>query len=232
MATAAKADVEKYAEICTVGVTHVPAGRGGNEEEITETVLGTLRRVGYQTAEHPIYGFGAATGVPDVPLDGVITIVERLSRWISERRETKRQRQIDALLPQCVIQLVVTANDGTSYEPRNLAAELLATLPAVLADLQAADYRRRYAFMIYTSATEYVQVTMHLSDDNMSNKDLLKVVRACTAKPAIEHRPAGATLNLWFVKKHWWVPKKLGRSVSRARPGEPMIGGRPPLPFS
>ena len=222
LAAATKSDVEKYAEICTVAVTHVPAGRGGNEEGITETVLGTLRRVGYQAAEHPIYGFGAgATGMPDVPLGVVITIVRRLSRWISEWLEAKRQREVDALLPQCVVQLVVTSKNGTSYGPPNLAAGLLAILPAVLADLQAEDYRRRYTFMIYTSAPEYVQVTMNLSDGNMSNKDLLKLVRACDAKPDIEHGPAGATLNLWFVKKHWWMPKKVGRSVSPASPGEP-----------
>lgn len=227
LAAATKSDVEKYAEICTVAVTHVPAGRGGNEAEITETVLGSLRRVGYQTAEHPFYGFGAATGMPEVPLDAVITIVERLSRWISERRETKRQRQIDALLPQCFIQLVVTANDGTSYEPRNLAAELIAALPAVLADLQAADYRRRYTFKIYSSTTEYVQVEMQLSEDTMSNKDLLKVVRACAKKPVDKHGPTETTLSLWFVKKRW-IPKKLKRSVSPANTGLTLIGGRGP----
>lgn len=227
MVATTESDVQKYAEICTVAVTHVPAGRDGNEEEITETVLGSLKRVGYQATKHPLHGFGAgATGMPDVPLGVVITIVRRLSRWISEWLKVKRQREIDALLPHCVVQLVVIANNGTSYGPPNLAAGLFAILPAVLADLQAADYRRRYTFMIYTSAPEYVQVTMNLSDENMSNKDLLKLARACEAKPDVEHGPAGATLNLSFVKKRWWMPKKVGRLVSPACPGVPMIGQR------
>ena len=162
--------------------------------------------------------------MPDVPLGVAITIFRRLIRWISERLHAKRQRQIDTLLPQCVVQLVVTANNGTSYGPHpNLAAGLFAILPAILADLQAADYRRRYTFMIYTSSPEYVQVTMNLSDDNMSDKDLLKVVRACEAKPDVEHGPAGATLNLSFVKKRWWMLKKVERVVSPACPGVPIV---------
>ncbi|WP_146067218.1 hypothetical protein [Arthrobacter sp. ZGTC212] len=221
--------MEPYAETCSAAITHTPSGRGGNEEEIIETVLCSLRRVGYQTAKHPLYGFGSATGgMPDVSVGTVITVVRWVNRWISERLEEKRQRAVDALLPRCVVQLSVTANDGTHYGTPNLAAELVATLPAVLADLKAADYRRRYTFMIYASAPEYVRVTVDLSDDNMSNKDLLKVARACAAKPAVSYGPAGTILNLWFVKKHWWIPKKLKKSFSPDSTGVPAISGRGP----
>ncbi|MHA7209964.1 hypothetical protein [Arthrobacter sp. MDT1-65] len=220
--------MQKYAESCTVGVTHMPAGRGGNEDEISGTIVQTLARMGYQAAAHPIHGFGAgATGMSDIPLGVVVTIVRSLSKWISERLEAKRQREINALHPQCVVQLVVTANNGAQYgKPSNLAAGLFAILPAVLADLQEADYRRRYLFMIYASAPEYVSVTMNLYEDDMDNKGLLKLVRACEAKPRIEQGPAGATLNLSFVKEHWWMPKKVNRSVSPVYLGVNIVGQR------
>ncbi|MFJ2660004.1 hypothetical protein [Arthrobacter koreensis] len=220
--------MEKYAEICTVAVTHMPAGRGGNEDEIAKTVLGSLGRVGYQASEHPLYGFGSGpVGAPELPIGLSITIVRRVSKWLVERLEAKRQREVDALLPECVVQLVASSNSGTRYgPPSNLAAELFAILPAILADLRAADYHRRYTFMVYASAPEFEQVSMSLSEDNMRNKDLLKVVRACSAKPKVCPGPDGAILDLSFARKHWWLPRKLSSTISAADASAPRVGQR------
>lgn len=222
---ATESDAEIYAEICRVAVTHMPPGRDANEAEITETVLGTLGRMGYEASKHPIWGFGAAGSLlPEVPLGLVVTLVQKVTGLISGLVERKREREIRARLPTCVVQLVVIANGGTRYgKPSNLVAELVVILPAILADLEAADYRRRFLFMIYASAPEYLQVSMNLSDDDLGSKDLVKVLRACEAKPEVEKELPGVTLNLWFVKKHWWTPKKVERLLNPGFPGTNVV---------
>lgn len=48
--------VVQYRQTCTVAVTYLNSGRGGNEGALAETIVETLERVGYAASVGPIMG--------------------------------------------------------------------------------------------------------------------------------------------------------------------------------
>lgn len=228
---ATASEPQEYVEVCTVAVTHMPPGRGSNEGEISDTVLNTFRRVGYQASEHAIMGFGSsATLAPEIPLGLVVKAVWKLKEVASNWIETRRQREIEAHWPFCVIQLIVTGHGEKRYgPPANLTAELLAVLPVVITDLKAANFCRKYQFMIYGTAPEYAQVTMNVYEEHVKLKHLVKLVRSCQIKPRAD-APQVRTLNVSLSRRYWWAPMRARTVVHPSIPGLNVVDReRPPV---